>query len=147
MRPIAPSPKDQGLDADDLNLLSFFHFVGAGLAFLAIPFFIVRFVLSHAALSNPSFLQNQKQPQAPELSQALHLITWLYVATGVWLVAAVILNILSGFFLRRRKHRMFSLVVAGMNCLHFPLGTVLGVFTFVVLDRESVKELYEAGKY
>jgi hypothetical protein len=35
-------------------------------------------------------------------------------------------------------------VVAGINCLHIPLGTVLGIFTIVVLCRESVRELYEA---
>ena len=39
---------------------------------------------------------------------------------------------------------MFSLVVAGLNCMGFPFATVLGVFTFLVLLRESVVELYEA---
>jgi len=39
---------------------------------------------------------------------------------------------------------MFSLIIAGINCVQFPFGTVLGVFTFVVLLRDSVRELYEA---
>jgi hypothetical protein len=34
------------------------------------------------------------------------------------------------------------MVVAGLNCAQMPLGTVLGVFTLMVLSRESVKSLY-----
>ena len=41
------------------------------------------------------------------------------------------------------KTSRFFLVVAAINCLHMPLGTVLGVFTIIVLIRQSVVELYE----
>ena len=51
---------------------------------------------------------------------------------------------ISGFCLHARKHRTFSLIVGGVNFLHLPLGTVLGVFTIIVLIRDSVRELYEA---
>jgi len=54
-----------------------------------------------------------------------------------------IVNFLSARFIKARRHRAFSLVVSGFNCLHMPLGTVLGVFTFIVLGRESVREIYE----
>jgi hypothetical protein len=45
-------------------------------------------------------------------------------------------------FLWQRRYRMFSMLIAGLNCLQVPLGTVLGVFTLLVLSRESVQELY-----
>jgi hypothetical protein len=45
----------------------------------------------------------------------------------------------------KRRGRIFSLIVAGLNCLCFPFGTVLGVFTFVILLRDSVVEVYEAA--
>jgi len=32
--------------------------------------------------------------------------------------------------------------VAGAACLMMPFGTVLGVFTIIVLMRESVKEMF-----
>jgi len=35
------------------------------------------------------------------------------------------------------------MIVAGLNCLHIPLGTLLGVFTLVVLSRGSVATMYE----
>ena len=38
---------------------------------------------------------------------------------------------------------MYCLVMAGVESLFFPLGTVLGVFTIIVLFRKSVKEMFE----
>jgi hypothetical protein len=51
--------------------------------------------------------------------------------------------ILSGYFLWNRKNRLYSFVIACLECLFFPLGTVLGVFAIIVLSRSSVIELYE----
>ncbi len=47
--------------------------------------------------------------------------------------------------MRKRKHRIFSFVVAGVNCLQFPFGTALGIFTFIVLSRVGVKMDYDAN--
>ena len=35
--------------------------------------------------------------------------------------------------------------MAGVNCLSMPIGTTLGIFTFVVLLRPSVTALYDHG--
>jgi hypothetical protein len=48
----------------------------------------------------------------------------------------------SGICIRRRRHRMLSVVLACLACLNVPLGTMLGVFTLVMLTRPSVKALY-----
>jgi hypothetical protein len=37
---------------------------------------------------------------------------------------------------------MFTLVLSGIHCLNFPIGTALGVWTIVVLQRESARALY-----
>jgi hypothetical protein len=34
------------------------------------------------------------------------------------------------------------MVIAGIGCLEFPYGTVLGIFSFLVLGRDSVVELF-----
>lgn len=68
-----------------------------------------------------------------------------YVAIGVFLVALCVCNALSGHYIRKRKNRIFSFIIAGINCMQFPLGTALGVFTFIVLTRESVKMAYSAN--
>jgi len=68
---------------------------------------------------------------------------WFYVVSAVWFLGSGVLNLMAGFFIRARRHRMFSLVVAATNCLHMPIGTALGVFTIVVLTRDSVRQAYE----
>jgi hypothetical protein len=143
--PLAPLPRDQrNIDADHLNLLAVFHFVGAGLAVLGMLFLFAHYMFMHAIFANPAMWQNQKQPPPPpELFAMFAIFKWFYVIGGLWLILSMILNILSGLFLRATKHRTFSLVVAGINCLHIPLGTVLGIFTIVILVRESVREMYE----
>lgn len=61
----------------------------------------------------------------------------------VWTAAALLL--FAGRFLSQRRHWLFCLIVAGLSCLNMPLGTVLGVFTIIVLNRESVKSLFAAA--
>jgi hypothetical protein len=54
------------------------------------------------------------------------------------------LKFYAGYCLGRHRARTFCLVVAGLTCLAIPYGTLLGVFTFVVLARPSVEELFAA---
>jgi hypothetical protein len=145
MSELPPLPRDQcKIDADHLNLLAIFHFVGAGLALLGIAFLVTHYAFMHAVFANPKFFENQKQPMPVPPEQIFAMLKWIYLAGAVWFVASGILNLISGLCLRARKGRTFSLVVAGINCLHIPLGTVLGVFTIIVLIRDSMRELYEA---
>jgi hypothetical protein len=68
-----------------------------------------------------------------------------YVVMGAMLAAIATANFMSARFIKKRKHKTFSLVVAGFNCIQIPLGTVLGVFTIIVLMRPSVQSGYEAN--
>ncbi len=47
--------------------------------------------------------------------------------------------------LKKRKARTFCMVVAAFECLGVPYGTLLGIFTFIVLGRDSVTRLFEAS--
>ncbi|BAG00071.1 hypothetical protein MAE_02490 [Microcystis aeruginosa NIES-843] len=71
---------------------------------------------------------------------------YLFAALGATTVllgeALAISAIFSGRFLSRHKKYWFSFVIACILCLFTPLGTILGVFTIIVLSRQSVKELY-----
>ncbi len=59
-----------------------------------------------------------------------------------WTVGALL--IYSGLGLAQRKRRVFSMVMAALSCLQIPFGTILGVFTLVVLQRPTVRALYAA---
>jgi hypothetical protein len=47
--------------------------------------------------------------------------------------------------LGRRRGRLLCQIAAAVSCLQMPWGVLLGVFTFMVLNRESVKQLFEPG--
>ncbi|PYI82572.1 MAG: hypothetical protein DMF09_14100 [Verrucomicrobia bacterium] len=51
----------------------------------------------------------------------------------------------AGRSLSRRKHYWFAFVVACIECIFIPFGTILGVFTIIVLSRESVKTLFSSA--
>jgi len=61
-----------------------------------------------------------------------------------WVLAACM--IIAGSKLARYRARTYCLVVAAIECLVMPFGTVLGVFTIIVLMRDSVKELFSANQ-
>lgn len=48
----------------------------------------------------------------------------------------------AGRFLRQTRHYYFCLVMGGVACVFFPWGTVLGVFTLVLLSKEEVRSLF-----
>ena len=62
---------------------------------------------------------------------------------SVFLIGLAV-NLISGVFLWQKRHRIFSMIVAGIDCLQIPFGTVLGIFTIMVLLRDTVRDLYSA---
>jgi hypothetical protein len=130
-------------DREHLNLLSIFHFVVGGLHGLFASFFLFHVIFGILIASNPSWFAGKSTSPPPPAFMGYFMAAFggVFVLCG-WTLAAA--TFVSGWFLRWRKNRLFSLIVAGVNCALAPLGTVLGVFTIVVLSRESVKRLYEA---
>jgi hypothetical protein len=63
----------------------------------------------------------------------------LFILLG-WTFAVFVLT--AGRFLARRQRYLFCLVMGGVECLFMPFGTVLGVFTIIVLMQEPVKRLF-----
>jgi len=131
------------IDADHLRLLAIFHFVVAGLALIGIGFLCLHYAFMNAIINNPEMWKNQKSGGPPP-EQFFAIFKWFYLFFGGFLVLGGIGNLLSGLFIQRRKNRTFSLIIAGVNCIQMPFGTALGVFTFVTLLRDSVRETYEA---
>jgi len=79
----------------------------------------------------------------PEIFEGFfNIFAYFYLAFGVFILLGVILNFMSARYLGQRRKKVFSIVTAGVNCLSFPFGTALGVFTLVVLSRSSVEVSY-----
>jgi len=128
------------IDAEHLRRLAIFHFVSAAFAFAGVLFASLYFVLIWAMFANPELWAQSQEGPPPEA--VITIFQWVTGVGVVWFVVACVGNLLSGLYLRTRRHRTFSMVIAGINCLHIPLGTLLGVFTLAVLGRESVRKLY-----
>jgi len=127
-------------DLEHLKLLSIFHFVFAGLAFLGIAFLGVHYAMMHKMFSNPELWKTPGPGIPPK--EFLHAFVWFYVFFGIVMLAALVVNTVSGVFLWHRTNRIFSLIIAGLDCVQIPFGTALGVFTILVLSRPSVPKLY-----
>jgi predicted Co/Zn/Cd cation transporter (cation efflux family) len=67
----------------------------------------------------------------------------IFILVG-WTFAVLVL--VAGRLIARRKHDTFCFVAACVECLFMPFGTVLGVFTILVLNRQSVKGAFDPGK-
>ena len=126
-------------DLEHLKLLSIFHYVAAGMAAMVacIPFihFFMGLALATGAFSN-------SDPEARPVGFVIMLFALAFIFLG-WGFAALVA--LAGRSLAKRKRYTFCLVMAGIECIFMPVGTVLGVFTIIVLVRDSVKEMFQSG--
>lgn len=133
-------------DADNLRTLAICHYVVAGLSLIGIGFLFLHYSMMRMVFGNPQMWQNAKQPPPFNPTEFFHAFQWFYLFFGVLIVVSGTLTFISGRFLHRRVNRTFSIVIAGINCLHLPFGTVLGIFTIIVLTKESVMRLYAESK-
>ncbi len=80
----------------------------------------------------------------PELEVAL----WIGFGFVLFLIGIVILFciILAGQSLARYENYQFCFVVAVLECLVLPIGTILGIATILVLRRDTVKALFSSAK-
>ncbi len=128
-------------DEEHLRLLSIFHYVVGGLAALFALFPIFHLVIGLFLILAPDQFAGNGHGGPPAA-----LIGWFFVIFAAafitigWTLAAFVLS--AGRFLARRKHYTFCLVMAAVECMFMPFGTVLGVFTIMVLMREPVKQLF-----
>ncbi|MDZ4403017.1 hypothetical protein [Prosthecobacter sp.] len=129
-------------DAEHLRTLAICHYVVSGLSLFGIAFLLLHYAIMNTVFANPKMWENAKEPPPFNPAEFMHLMQWFYLFFGVMIVLGGVATLMSGRFIHRRVNRTFSIVVAGLNCLCFPFGTVLGVFTLIVLTKESVMRLY-----
>jgi hypothetical protein len=60
---------------------------------------------------------------------------------GGW--ALSICNFYAGRFLKEHRNYTFCFVMSCINCAMMPFGTVLGIFSILVLMRDSVKNIFD----
>jgi len=130
-------------DYEHLRLLSIFHYVVGGLAALFSFFPVIHLVIGIVMLVAPESFESDGD-KVPAF------MGWLFViGPCIFILGGLILSgmvITTGCFLSKRKHYLFCFVIACIECVFMPYGTILGVFTIITLSKESVKEIFKSNK-
>ena len=150
-------------DIRRLNLLGILHYVMGGVHAVAISIALILIVFELQSVIAVLSLES------PISSFVKKLVIILAIAI-VTNILYVLFLIISGRKMRQRKRRVLSVVIAILGCvsflgvvnfflrlfLHLPLPTyeiikaldslalaILGIFTLITLNKNSVKELYK----
>lgn len=132
-------------DTEQLNLLAIFHYVVAGLAVL-----FSFFPLIYTAVGVIFIFAAQHGTAKPGEELPPEFLGWIFAVLGLILfvigIGMAICILIAGRSLALRKRYSFALVIACIECLFVPFGTILGVFTIIALLREPVKGLFAGSQ-
>ena len=129
-------------DEQNLHLLSIFHYVVAGLVGLVACIPIIHLSIGLMFLLAPPQRTTPPGP-GPQPEAVLGGFFVVIASTMIllgWSLAGCIAA--TGWLLSQRRRYMFCLVIACLECIWTPFGTILGVFTILVLQRPSVKLMF-----
>jgi len=133
-------------DEDHLRLLSICHYVVAALVGLCSLVPVIHLTVG-------SLLVSGKMEGLPAGSRGnppvFEAVGWMFILVASALILGG-LTVAGCLFhaarcLRERRSRTFCIVTAAVACLWVPLGTVLGVFTLLVLSRDGVRQAFLAN--
>ena len=127
-------------DAQTLETLKIFHYVFAGLTALGGCFPFIHLTVGIVIVTAGQTLTGADQTPPPAFAG------WLFIAFAtafillLWTLAALVFA--AGRRLGQRRGRTFCMVVAGVLCAMVPMGTVLGVFTILTLQKPAVRVMF-----
>lgn len=134
-----PAPAVSAFSAEDeshLKLLAIFYYVFAALGALA----LLMVAALGALVFGMAGLDGHGSAAFGGSDVAVLVVVLLLSA--VLSLAGAVLQFMTAQRLRRRRRRNLCQFTAAITCLSFPLGTLLGVFTFIVLARPSVRAAF-----
>jgi len=126
-------------DLYHLNLLSKFHYAVAVIIAVFSLFPIIHLFIGISILTGGFFAEgaNQNEPFPSFLFGIMFtIIPLIFILGGLTLAVC---TFIAGRKLLKREGYTFCLIVAGCLCMMMPFGTVLGVFTIILLMKDSVK--------
>jgi hypothetical protein len=143
-------------DREHLGALSIGHFILAGIAILGgIPTLIYGVAASKlvdelgsdftmAMGQVPAQGGGSPLPANPDalLQDFNTLLVTAIVGGLVIAIVSCVHLVVVGVQIRQRKWWTFCYLTGWGECLMFPFGTILGIFTIIVLGRPSVKRLF-----
>ncbi len=128
-------------DRDHLKILGIVYYVNAGtIAFCAL------FGLLYAGIGLFMLAGGLPGPAHGKGLEEAKMVGMMFAifggAAALFCLTLGLLNFLAGRWLRSEKHRIFCFVVGCLNLMSLPYGTLLGIFTILVLNRPRVKAIF-----
>jgi hypothetical protein len=131
----------RAIDNEHIRLLSIFYYVLGAMA--ALWAFIPLIYVVIGMLFGVGFAANANDKDAAPLAFMGILFVVMGLCAFVLCAAFAALKIYTGYCLAHRKNRVFCYIVAALSCLSMPFGTILGIFTFIVLARPTVAAQFQ----
>ncbi|MEM6687944.1 MAG: hypothetical protein AAF664_00865 [Planctomycetota bacterium] len=127
-------------DDEHLRLLSIFHYVVAGLLGLFSLGPLIHLGFGIAILSGAFDGGGGNGPPPLIFGWLFVIFPAIFICLGM---TVAVLVAIAGRKLSQRASHTYCLVIAGVACLFVPFGTVLGVLTFIVLSRPTVRQKFD----
>lgn len=132
-------------DHDQLRMLAIFHYVFAGLngfgALLGALYICMGSFITAGAFNGLGG-GGGAAPPAPA--------GWIIIGTGsaimLWALLTVALEVAAAVSLQNGKRKTLCIICSILHFLNIPLGTALGIFTLVALNKPGIKTFFEQQK-
>ena len=137
----APSlqEEDSGEDLVQLRQIALFHHILAGVTLFLAFLPISRFMLGLAMMRGETTIPALHMFPQEELGWLLVVLAGGIILLG-WIHACILF--LMGRWITTRKHHVALLVISGMNCFYFPIGTAVSIWAIMVLSRPRVAVMF-----
>jgi hypothetical protein len=130
------------IDSEHLKLLRIGYFISAGQTAIVIPLGLMYAGMGAMFARMPMGRVGPVAGAPPE-----QLLTWIFGMLGTVMAGCGVLGaglkLVTAMRLKTRRSRTLCLITAGISCLEIPYGTALGIMTFMVLGRPSVRRLFD----
>ncbi len=149
---------------EHLRILSIFHFVVGGIGYLVSLFPVIHLVFGITFLLVPERMPGMAPPipssealespgpagpspvQPPGDVFPARLFGLLFtIVPAILIVSGLVVStliVVAGRRLAAHRSHTYCLVVAGIECLFMPFGTVLGVFTILTLLKPEARQCF-----
>ncbi len=125
-----------------LNLLAVFQMIVAGIVGLLSCLPLINLFIGVPMLEAVPYALSQGE----FFSQSILVpLMFILLPSGMsvigWMLAVAIA--LNGYYLKNHKWLNYCMIVSGIETIFMPFGTVLGVFTIILLTKPNIKNLFD----
>ena len=130
-------------DDRNLGVLSILNYVYAGFIGMVGLFFTLYIVMG-AFMVGAGALDSAKGSGGGAVAGATIGGFFIVFGGAIVLIASILaaLHIVSGRYLTKRKGHTFITVVACLSLLSMPFGTLLGIFTLILISKPHIKATF-----